>query len=137
MFFTHYCLGTKVDHYLHKAAADEECEPKVLLFESRDIAYKFREIFVPHLSVFEVSPLDVFDDDFDAHDSYVILCVDVRDREVLYLDLTFFELFDRQQHCNTLDLDDGYGVIPLPHRQRRDPASETDLNGEGRGATPV
>jgi hypothetical protein len=137
MFFTHYCLGTHVDHYLHKGPEDEECEPKVLLFESRDIAHKFRELYAPSLKVFEVSPLDVFDDEFDAHDCWVILCVDVRDREVLTLDLTFWELFDRQQHSNELDLDAVYGVIPLPHRQSQDPATDADVTGEGQGASSV
>ena len=118
----HYCLGTQVNNYLHKAAEDEECEPPLIIFENRETADKFRTEFAPNLSVFAVDPLDVFDRDFQSEegnvcDSGLFLCIDVRDGEALCLDVTYSEFFERLGYCLRVDLDDEFEIFPLQHRQ--------------------
>ena len=96
-YHEHYCIGTAADRFLHVDCDSEQ--PFLIVFESRDVAYRYRDKFAAGLKVFTVFPADLFREGVDEYDDCVRLCVDVRDRRDLYLELTWEEFLDRQQYA--------------------------------------
>lgn len=96
-YHEHYCIGTAADGFLHIDSGS--LSPMLLLFESRDIAYRYRDEFEPGLKVFGVQLPDLHGGYVDSYEDSIRLCVDVRDGKDLYLELTWYELLTRQQHA--------------------------------------